>query len=402
MRVLFINRFFYPDQSATARLVTDLAEELVSRGFGVTVVTSRMSYLDGNRIGPHDDCYRGVTVRRVWSTRFGRRFLLGRLADYATFYVSASWAVVRSGSLDCVVALSDPPLLSALAAILHRLKGGKTICWLQDVFPENAIRAGLLKEGWLSRILIQFSHWSLRASDQIIVVGRCMERQLNSAGLPRHRITCIPNWADGECLTPVPAQENWFRKEYGLDERLIIMYSGNLGLVHDHHSLLRVIRALRSMPEVRFVFMGYGSGKERLEQWARREEITNLKFIEYQTRQHLRYSLSAGDIHLVSLRSDMEGLSVPSKVYGIMAVGRPVMFIGPEGSEVAAVIREARCGEVFDPAESEKAALVIRDLSREPERRRHLGAAGRRYFESVLEKRLAMDRFQAVFRNMVG
>ena len=357
MRLLFINRFFYPDQSATARLLTDLAEELASQAIGVTVVTGRVGYLDGEQIGSPHDCYKGVTVERVWSTRFGRRSALGRLADYVSFYMSAGWATVRSRNIDCLIVWSDPPLLSLLAAFLRPLKGWKTICWLQDVFPENAVRAGILKDGWLARTLTRIAHWSLQASHRIIVVGRCMERHLLLAGVPQTRVVRISNWADGECLTPVAPDENWFRKEHDLNGHLVVMYSGNVGIVHDADSLLRVIRSLRGMPEVCFVFMGYGKGKAQLEECGRREGLTNLRFIEYQAQQHLRFSLSAGDIHLVSLRTNMEGLSVPSKVYGIMAVGRPVVFIGPQGSEVACVVREAGCGLVFAPDESKSGGV---------------------------------------------
>jgi colanic acid biosynthesis glycosyl transferase WcaI len=401
MRLLFINRFFYPDQSATARLLTDLAEELASQGMGVTVVTGRAGYLDGKRIGPPDACYKGVTVKRVWSTRFGRRAALGRFADYVSFYISAGWATVRSRNIDCLIVWSDPPLLSFLAAFLRPLKGWKTISWLQDVFPENAVRAGILKDGWLARTLTRIAYWSLRASHRIIVVGRCMEQHLQRAGIPQEQVVRLPNWADGEALGPVAAHENWFRKEHHLNGHLVVMYSGNLGVVHDADSLLRVIRSLHGMSRVCFVFMGYGKGKVRLEERGRREGLTNLRFIDYQSQQHLRFSLSAGDIHLVSLRTDMEGLSVPSKVYSIMAVGRPVIFIGPEGSEAGAVVRDAGCGLVFTPDESESAASAIRDLARDPEQRERLGTAGRRYFEAVLDKQRAIERFQTVLQTVM-
>jgi colanic acid biosynthesis glycosyl transferase WcaI len=400
MNLLFINRFFYPDQSATAQLLTDLAVELASRGFGVTVVTGRAGYLQEKPLGPQRKTYKGVVVTRVWSTRFGRRSTIGRVIDYVSFYLCAAWAAARTERIECLIVLSDPPMLSVLAALLGRLRRWKTVCWLQDVFPENAVQAGLIRDGWMARLLIRIAHRSVNYSSRVIVVGRCMKQRLLDAGISCQRIVYIPNWADGRSLIPVVTEENWFRTQHGLDGRFVVMYSGNLGMVHDAESLLGVIRALREFPDICFVFMGYGQGKARLEKQARREGFAHLRFIDYQAQQHLRYTLSAGDLHLVSLRTDMEGLSVPSKIYGIMAVGRPVMFIGPEGSEVASVVREAGCGEVFDPTGCEKAALAIRHLAGDPERRAYLGAAGRRYFETVLEKRFAIDRFESAFRSM--
>ena len=402
MRLLFINRFFHPDQSATAQMLTDLAEGLAVSGTAVTVLTGRLRYLGGETAVPSEEQYKGVTVRRVWSTRFGRQSALGRLFDYLSFYLSSVWAAVQTRDVDCVVVLSDPPILSVQAVLLGRLKGWKTVCWLQDVFPEIAVRADTLREGLRARLLRWAANWSLRSSDRVIVVGRCMERCLLAFGLQRDRVVLIPNWADGDHLTPVAPEDNWFRKQHGLEGQIVVMYSGNLGVVHETEALIHLIHYLRGMREVCFLFVGEGQGKTRLQNWAFQEKLESVRFLGYQNKEDLRYSLSAGDIHLVTLRSKMEGLSVPSKVYGIMAVGRPVVFIGPDGSEVASLIRESGCGEVFSPQESEKAALAILHLVQDYRRRENLGSAGRRYFESFLDKRCAILRFRAVFQDMMA
>ena len=402
MRLLFINRFFHPDQSATAQMLTDLAEGLAVSGTAVTVLTGRLGYLGGETAVPSEEQYKGVTVRRVWSTRFGRQSALGRLFDYLSFYLSSVWAAVQTRDVDCVVVLSDPPILSVQAVLLGRLKGWKTVCWLQDVFPEIAVRADTLREGLRARLLRWAANWSLRSSDRVIVVGRCMERCLLAFGLQRDRVVLIPNWADGDHLTPVASEDNWFRKQHGLEGQIVVMYSGNLGVVHETEALIPLIHYLRGMREVCFLFVGEGQGKTRLQNWAFQEKLESVRFLGYQNKEDLRYSLSAGDIHLVTLRSKMEGLSVPSKVYGIMAVGRPAVFIGPDGSEVASLVRESGCGEVFSPQESEKAALAILHLVQDYRRRENLGSAGRRYFESFLDKRCAIQRFRAVFQDMMA
>ena len=402
MRLLFINRFFHPDQSATAQMLTDLAEGLAVSGTAVTVLTGRLGYLGGETAVPCEEQYKGVTVRRVWSTRFGRQSALGRLFDYLSFYLASVWAAVQTRDVDCVVVLSDPPILSVQAVLLGRLKGWKTVCWLQDVFPEIAVRAGTLREGLRARLLRWAANWSLRSSDRVIVVGRCMERCLLAFGLQRDRVVLIPNWADGDHLTPVAPEDNWFRKQHGLEGQIVVMYSGNLGVVHETEALIPLIRYLRGMREVCFLFVGEGQGKTRLQNWASQEKLESVRFLGYQNKEHLRYSLSAGDIHLVTLRSEMEGLSVPSKVYGIMAVGRPVVFIGPDGSEVASLIRESGCGEVFFPKESEKAALAILHLAQDYRRREYLGQAGRHFFDNFLDKRFAIQRFQMVFQDLMA
>lgn len=383
-------------------MLTDLAVGLAANGIGVTVLTGRLGYLGSVPALPTEEHYKGVTVRRVWSTRFGRRTTRGRLLDYLSFYLVSAWAAARTKDIDCVVVLSDPPILSFQAVLLGRLKGWKTVCWLQDVFPEIVVRAGTLREGLLARMLRWAAIWSLRALDRVIVVGRCMERHLLSVGLPRDRVVVIPNWADGDQLTPVPPAENWFRKQHGLEGQIVIMHSGNLGVVHETESLIPLIRFLHGTREVCFLFVGEGQGKMRLEDWACREKLENVRFVDYQAKEQLRYSLSAGDVHLVTLRSEMEGLSVPSKVYGIMAVGRPIVFIGPDGSEVASLVRESGCGEVFAPQESEKAAQAILDLAQDHRRREYLGQAGRNYFENFLDKRYTIRQFLTVFQGVVS
>jgi len=165
--------------------------------------------------------------------------------------------------------------------------------------------------------------------------------------------------------------------------------------------LIRIMRALRVMPEVCVLILGDGSGRPKLEEAVRRERLEHVKFLGYQHQNDLRYSLSAGDIHLVTLKPEMEGLSVPSKVYGIMAVSRPIIFIGPQGSEVAALVREAGCGETFSATDNEKATIAILDLGKDHRRREYLGSAGRRYFESHLDKPLAVQRISNVLRTVV-
>src|SRR5207245_751635 len=397
-----INRFFHPDQSATAQMLTDLAEGLAVAGAGCLWLPGRLGYLGGETAVPREEQYKGVVVRRLWSTRFGRHTALGRLFDYLSFYLASAWAAVQTKDVDCVVVLSDPPILSLQAVLLGRLKGWRTVCWLQDVFPDIAVRTGTMREGLLARLLRWAANWSLRSSDRVIVVGRCMEQCVLAFGLQRDRVVLIPNWADGDHLTPVAPEDNWFRKQHGLEGQIVVMYSGNLGVVHETEALIPLIHYLRGMREVCFLFVGEGQGKTRLQNWASQEKLESVRFLGYQNKEHLRYSLSAGDIHLVTLRSEMEGLSVPSKVYGIMAVGRPVVFIGPDKSEVASLIRESGCGEVFFPQESEKAALAILHLAQDYRRRESLGSAGRRYFETVLDKRYAIQRFRAVLQDMMA
>ena len=227
MRLLFINRYFYPDISATSQLLTELAEDLVARGNTITIITGRTAYLGEEARLPAHEMHRGIRIVRVSFIRFDRSHTLGRLADYLSFWISALRAAVRTKDQDCLVVLSDPPLLSVLAAMVRLVKPVKTICWLQDVFPEVALRAGILREGPVGRHLKRIARWSLHRMDQVVVIGRCMERHLLSEGVPPHAIANIPNWADGRRIRPAPRHDNAFLRQQGLQDRFVVMYSGN-------------------------------------------------------------------------------------------------------------------------------------------------------------------------------
>src|SRR5689334_19719284 len=184
MRLLFINRYFYPDISATAQLLTELAEDLAAKGETVTVVTGNTAYTDcSSRLARHE-YYKGIEIVRVGFTRFGRTHTLGRLVDCLSFWIAAFLAAIRAEHQDCLVVLSDPPLLSVLAAMVRMVHPVKTVCWVQDVFPEIAVRAGVLPEGLVARCLRRITRWSLRQMDQVVVIGRCMERQMLLEGVP--------------------------------------------------------------------------------------------------------------------------------------------------------------------------------------------------------------------------
>ncbi len=402
MRVLFVNRYFYPDISGSSQLLTELAEDLVARGADVTVVTGNTAYFDETARFPATDRYKGVRVVRVGFTRFDRSTIAGRLADYALFYVTAFWATIRLGRQDCLVVLSDPPLMSILAVLVRICTRTSTISWLQDIYPDIAVRAGVIPEGWFARTLRRVMMRSLNTMDMNVVLGRCMERHLLRDGLSKDRVVAIPNWADGEQIQPVDRRSNEFLKMHGLDGRFVVMYSGNFGVVHDIETIMSVVRQTRDLPNLRYCFVGEGVHKQRLVDAAAREQWSHTVFLPYQPKESLQHSLSAGDLHLVSLREDMAGLCVPSKSYGIMAAGRPMLFIGPDECEAAAVIRESRCGFVIPPGDSRAAADAIRTCYHDCALCERQGQAAREYFVRHAHRPQATAQFWSVLNKVAA
>jgi glycosyltransferase involved in cell wall biosynthesis len=223
-----------------------------------------------------------------------------------------------------------------------------------------------------------------------------MEKHLIDSGLSAYNMTQIPNWADGVQIESVYEADNEFLNRHGLKGRFIAMYSGHLGTVHEFTTILGMIRRTQSYSDVSFCFVGDGPQKRCLVDTVRREALQHVLFLPYETKERLRFSLSAADIHLVSLRGEMAGLSVPSKLYGIMAAGRPVIFIGPKESESAMVIRKAECGHVINPGDVDGGVSALMTYYRHREEIGRQGQAARRYFERHYERTTATERFLEV------
>lgn len=398
LHVLFINRFYYPDYSATSRLLTQLTEDLSDQGLNITVITSRFSYLGGADAWPAEGQHKGVTINRVWSTHFGRRSGVGRLADYLSFFISAFWAGLRAKRVHWLIVLTDPPMLSVLAMLMKKLLRCQAACWLQDVFPEIAIQNGLLKRGMFSGWISWVARRSLESLDQVVIVGRCMERKLLQEGFSGNNFVKIPNWADGAQLLPLDQASNGFVSAHGLQQRFVLMYSGNLGLVHEVDTVENVLRCAKVLANFTMCVIGDGAQRGYLQCVAQEEQWSHVQFLPYQTEETLRFSLTAAHVHLVTLKVDMSGLSVPSKIYGILASGRPVIFIGPDESEAAIIIREAQCGYVIPPGDHQAVVKALIAYRYDQVLLQEHGRRARAYFDAHCSRSLGTAQFAQLLR----
>lgn len=401
-RVVFVNRYYAPDLSATSQMLTDLAEALAAGGLEILVICSRQLYEDSEARLPVRETIRGVSVWRISTTRFGRGRLLGRALDYASFYVTATALLLRLvRPADILVVKTDPPLLSLTGALVRFFKGARLVNWLQDIFPEVASRLALSPlPRALESILCRARDSSLRTAEANVVLGSRMRDYLASRGIESRCILISENWADERALYPMCAQQSVLRQRLGLTDRFVVAYSGNLGRAHDADTLLQAALLLQSQRDLVFLMIGGGARMRALEEQARRRGLDNVLFVPYQPRDALNDSLAAGDVHLVSLLPQLEGLIVPSKVYGILAVGRPVVFIGDPEGEVSQLVRAAGAGVgVADGHGLRTALLRLRDQRAE---RDGMGEAARRLFESRYTLTAAVERWQWLLGNLAA
>lgn len=382
-RVLLVNRYYFPDESATAQLLTDLAVELAAQGFETHVICSRQLYDTPDARLPAEETVRGVFVHRIWTSRFGRRRLLGRALDYLSFYASCALALMSlAGRSDLVIAETDPPLVALVAAFVARIKGAKLVNWLQDVFPEVASRLGASPLPVpLDRTLRIWRDTSLRFASMNVVIGNQMQEYLAARGIPADKIRVIPNWAAEDAQSPKPVQDSQLRAALGLTGKFVVGYSGNLGRAHEYQVFLDAAAALKSSREIEFLFIGGGARMMTLKEGAESLQLTNMRFEPYQPRKSLADSLAAADVHLVSLLPPLEGLVLPSKFYGILAAARPVLFVGDREGEIARLIDDSRCGLVVPSGDAAALAAAIRRLHEDAATRAAMGDAARALFD---------------------
>jgi glycosyltransferase involved in cell wall biosynthesis len=395
-RLIFVNRFFYPDHSATSQLLSDLAFHLAGAGSDVHVVTSTQIYDDPKASLPAHEIVRGVHVHRVSSTRFGRAALLGRSLDYLSFYRSV-WRclidVARQG--DIIVAKTDPPLVSVVAMAAAGRKGARLINWLQDIFPETAAELGVpLMRGPLAVSLAALRNRSLKRAEATVVIGELMRQKVEALGTPAERVHVIPNWCNDEDIESIAANGNPLRQAWGLEGKFVVGYSGNLGRVHEFETMLTAAERLRG--DSRFVFLMVGGGKrfDELAGIVRQQGLEgSFRFIPYQERKMLAYSLGAPDVHWLSLNPRLEGLIVPSKFYGIAAAGKPVIAVAEKEGEIARLVKQHACGVVIQPGDTQTLVDALLRMATEPEWTAGMGARARKMLDAQFTRRRALERW---------
>ena len=339
MRVLLLNQTFYPDVVATAQVLSDFAVGLVERGHHVTAIASQRAYDNPAQRFPARETWRGVEIQRLPSAGFGKTAMWRRAADFGFFSAVTTLRLLTLPRYDAVVALTSPPLVSYLAAWFCRLRGAKLYYWVMDMNPDEALAAGWLREGSLpTRALEVMSRCSLRQSHRIIALDRFMRDRIVAKGIPAERVAVIPPWAHDEAVHFDAEGRAKFRAVHELTDKFVVMYSGNHSPVHPLTTLLAAARALADDPRFVFCFVGGGSEQPKVKKFAEENRLQNIRCLPYQPLNELAGSLSAADLHTVVLGDPFVGMINPCKIYNILTVGSPVLYIGPEPSHLADIL----------------------------------------------------------------
>lgn len=406
MRICFFNRSYWPDQAATGQLLTELAEDLVSRhGCEVSVVAGRALHPGaGERasLAPVErETHHGVAILRANGTRLRPGRFAGRAANYLTYFASAGLAGLRVGRPDLVVSLTDPPIVGLAALWTARRTGARFVYVCEDIFPEVAALLEDFHNETVNRTLDRVNRYLLREAHGIVALGERMRRRLvEEKGADASRVSVIHNWADCEAIAP-GEKDNAFARANGLADRFVVMHSGNVGLSQNLDVLVAAAAHLEAKERLVIAIVGNGAKREALERAVEARGLRNVRFFPYQPKSLLAESFATADAFLVSLKPGIEGYIVPSKLYGILAAGRPYIAAVDPSCEAAVVAREHRCGLLAATGDAEALAGAIATMYDDPAGTRAMGLRARAAAWHF-DRRVAVQAYYDLFRRIAG
>ena len=382
--ILLISQYFYPEMISTGHILTELVAELVRQGIKPSVICAQPTYYSNDKVDK-EITYKGIPIRRTVNTQFDKNSLKGKLFNSFSFFIGALWLALKEKGRAPIILVTNPPFLGVVGLICKILKRRPYMLIIHDLYPDIAINMGYLRRDFLLALFWnKLNRKIYGAASFIVVLGRDVQKRIQDQ-IPAEQhenIKFIPNWADSDLIYPVDQSHNPFIIELGLYGKFLVQYSGNMGLTHDMEVIIEAAQALRIDQTIHFVFIGGGGKLAKIKKMVRDYGLKNIIFLPYQPRESLKYSLCSSHVSLVSLEKGAEGLSVPSKLYGIMASGRPIIAIVPENTEVALTLKEYNCGLVTPPKDVPALVNAITWLKANEFER---NAMGRRAYKAFLD-----------------
>jgi glycosyltransferase involved in cell wall biosynthesis len=404
MKVLLVNQFFYPDVAAVAQLMANLAEDLTEKGVKVGVLCGRVNYSweknDPRAANPY---LKQVKVHRLPSLNFWGRSGVVHLLNYLSFLILAPLRAITLSRYDCTVVFTNPPLIALVGWLLRLLRGTKFVYVVEDLYPDVAIELGFLKrDSVVTKTANKVSSFLLRNADRVVALGGRMKQQVLAKGVKEDRIVVIPNWADGEQIYPVEKSANWFAERHRLKGKFVVQYSGHMGEGHDFSTILHAAKRLKEYDDILFLFIGNGPKRGEIAELKEQYNLDNVLVLPYQDRSSLKFSLGAADIALISLKPELEPVMFPCKVYGIMASGRPFIYLGSEQGEISRIAQMAKCGFTVLPGKVESLVDTILHLYQDASLQQELGSKARKYFLEHFERKLATSQYYDLLVDAIG
>lgn len=405
MHILLMGQHYWPEDISGAVLATQFAESLIARGHQVTFVTAFPSYPKGIVFDGYQgklfsrEIHNEVEVLRVWSHTAPKEAIKRRFVNYATISISLFFAGMFAKRPDIIMSYSPPMPLGVFVAILRRLKRVPWVLRVEDLFPEYAIKAGVIRNPTVIRALEWFERFQYRNATRVSVISEGFRQKLRERGVPDDKIVVTPVWADPGEVKPV-SRDTAFRRENGWQDKFIILYSGNLGLTCALEDALETARLLKPHMDIQFVIVGEGMKKNELMTLAEQKNLPNLVFWPYQPRERFPELLATADATLVTLNEESHSTSLPGKTFNYLACGRPILTMAPLHSELCQIISNANAGVCVPPAKPDELAEAILALKADPAEREKKGRNGRQLLETKFSREYAVNMYESLFKRL--
>lgn len=363
MRILLLNQCFHPDHVSTAQHLTDLAVALADAGHQVTAVSASRGYDNPELRYPVRETWHGIDIRRIWTPGLGKKSKWRRLVDFAIFWCNATRILFFLPRQDVTICLTSPPLISTLGTVVAKIKGGAVVPWVMDLNPDEAVAAGWLKAGGIvERVLTLIQNWSFRRASRIIALDRFMAERLRAKGVRAEVIHTDAPWSHDQAVQYDVAAREAFRAEHGLTGKFVVMYSGNHSPCHPLDAVLAAAQEMQREERLHFLFVGGGSEFKKVQAFAKEKALKNITCLPYQPLEKLSGSLSAADLHLVVMGDPFVGIVHPCKIYNILTLGIPFLFIGPDQSHGADLARRLHDPSYGRVARNGDVAAIVQQI----------------------------------------
>lgn len=403
--------YFYPEVATTGQILTELAEGL-SETFDVTVICEVPSYAQHleeryKTQKYYFEEYNGMKVVRVRVPEVDKGVKMNRVKYILSYFFNSIGATRKLGKYDLVFTVSQPPVLGGILGCIGKwMTGGKLMYQIMDFNPEQVIAVKYSGNKAILDAMMWWDKRSCRKADVVVTLGRDMQETLikrfEGEKLPNNVV--INNWIDETQVYPLPADDEHvmaFKKEHGLDGKFVIMTSGNIGLYYDFENILKIMEEHKDNKDVVFAFVGSGVVKPKLKEYAKEHHLQNVVFIPFQKKEDINYSLNAGDVHIVTNAKGIKGVSVPSKIYGVLAVNKPIWGILEEGSEAWRIVEDAKCGVLIEAGDYENMSRSLTDIINHREDFVSTHATGRDYLMKNLTKQQSIDAYRDALLEIV-
>ncbi|MGU8908549.1 glycosyltransferase family 4 protein [Clostridium perfringens] len=399
MKVVLVSEFFYPYKTSTQKILTELAEDFVEYGLEVDVLTTKNAYREEKQDLGKYEIYRGINIKRVFSTEGNRDSKIGRLLNYITFTTSVFFNLLFKKNYDKILFVSNPPLVPFIGYLIKKLRGKNYIYLVHDIYPDVAEKLGVIKKGSIiSKVMNYMNKKIYTNAERIIALGKDMKRVIADKGVDEEKIEIVTNWADSRVNYEKEVDKNFYKK-YRLENKFNILYTGNISKVHAIDTIVEVAKILKNEEDIMFTFVGDGNRKQDLIKLKEKEDLRNIQLENYMFGEEYNNLLNCANLFITTLQQGIEGLGVPSKTYTYMSVAKPLIAIMSENSEIGSMVNQYNLGKQFNNKEYHKIAEFILELKNSNELYNEISKNVRNKFLNEYERKKVTNKFYKVINS---